>query len=130
MSISGKYLTATIDGTEIFDNYAWDAAESGDELDRTTGAFAGYSATDVGVKSCRVTIKGYMDVTTGQYVAVKVSETNITNLKLYRSSDDATPAFEFPEATIVKSRQGGEVKGKIEWQAEIVNYGEYTANDP
>ena len=129
MSISGKYLTAKIDGVVIFDNYAWTATESSVKLGRTTGAFNGYRASDQGIQDVQVAIKGYMDVTSGMYAPVEAGII-IEDLYLYRDENDATAAFEIPVAKVFVSTQGGEVEGKIEWTSTIDSYGEYTYNDP
>src|SRR5262245_47421418 len=116
MSVSGKFMSCTINGVEIFDNYAWTAEEGGDVLERTAGRHQGKEAEDMGVENCHVTIRGYMDVELGQYVPVRRG-TIITNLRLFRDRGDSTPAFDIPEALSVRSKQGGEVKGKVEWDA-------------
>ncbi|MBA4191312.1 MAG: hypothetical protein C0467_25295 [Planctomycetaceae bacterium] len=129
MSISGKYLTAKIGTTVITDNYAWDAAEGGQMLGRTTGAFLGKRAEDFGVDELTIIIKGYMDVAAGAYTPVRRG-TTITNLRLYRDESDSVPAYDVPVAKVANSRQGAEVEGKVEWQAEIHAYGGWTYNDP
>lgn len=130
MSISGKYLTCTIGATEIAGNYAWDADEGGDVLDATVGSDRGWEREDMGVQNLHVTIKGYMDVSTGQYAVVRRG-TVISNLMLYRHLDDETPAFVVESALVVRSRQGGEVRGKLEWNAEVHSQGDVvTYNDP
>jgi hypothetical protein len=129
MSVSGKYMTCKIGTTVIFDNYAWTVDENNKELDRTTGAFNGFGAEDLGIQRARIAIKGYMDVSLGQYTVVSTN-TIITNLNLYRDENDTTPAYNFPTAKVFKSSQGGEVDGKIEWTSSINSYGDYTINDP
>ena len=129
MSVSGKFMTCKIDTVEIFDNYAWDANEGADVLERTSGRHLGYEAEDLGVYNNHITIKGYMDVVLGQYTPVRRG-TIITNLKLFRLASDSAPAFAIPIAVVVSSRQGGEIKGKIEWNCEVHSHGPYTYADP
>jgi hypothetical protein len=129
ITISGKYLTASIGGTEIYDNYAWDCDEDGTILDRSTGANAGWRKEDMGLQAAKVTIKGYMDVGSGQYVPVRRG-TIITNLKLYRSNGDSLAAFEIAECLVSRSHQGAEVDGKIEWSATLNSRSEVITNDP
>jgi hypothetical protein len=129
MSVSGKFLTCTINGVEVFDNFAWEAEEGGDVLERTAGRHNGKEAEDMGVENCHISIKGHMDVQLGQYTPVRRG-TIITNLKLYRNRNDSTPAFDIPEALSARSKQGGEIKGKVAWDAEVHTRGEYTYNDP
>ncbi len=129
MSVSGKYLTATINGTVIEGNYAWEAEEGGDVLDRTTGADQGAARQDMGVQDCRVSIRGYMDVVTGQYTPVRRG-TVIENLELFRTDADVTPAYSIPEALVSRSKQKAEVRGKVEWDCDCLANGEYTCTDP
>jgi len=129
MSVSGKYLTCKINGVVIFDNYGWTVKESAVKLGRTTGRFLGFRATDQGVLGANISIKGYMDVASGQYEPVEAG-TIITNLYLYRDQNDTTAAYEFPQANVFDSTQGGEIEGKVEWTSESESYGIYYCNDP
>lgn len=128
MSISGKYLTVAIGDNELAGNYGWTAEEGGDVLDRTVGADGGKEREDMGVENCHITIKLYLDIATGQPSLVKRG-TVLNSLKLYRNRDDATPAFDIPEALVVRRTQGGEVRGKMEVSCEIHTQGDYTEND-
>lgn len=129
MSVSGKYMTCSINGLEIFDNYSWSMDEGGDALDRTTGAWNGWEAEDMGVQNGHVSIKGYMDVSTGQYLPIRRGQI-ITNLLLFPDENSIVPSFTIPEALIVRSTQGGEIRGKIEWSCEVHSRGEVIATDP
>jgi hypothetical protein len=70
-----------------------------------------------------------MDIVTGNYAAVRRG-TIITNLELFRIDGETTPAFSVPQALVVRSKQSGEIRGRVEWQAEIHSRGTYTYNDP
>jgi hypothetical protein len=132
VSISGKYMETKIgDVSPVFvaGNYGWTVEESADDLDGTTGEDDGYANHYDGVWDAVVNLKGYMDVAAGEYTPVRRG-TTISNLKLYRDKDDATPAFTFPSCLVLNSTQGGEVRGKIEWTARIVLKGTYTYADP
>lgn len=129
MSISGKYLTAELGSTTLSLVSEWGADEDSQMLGRTTGADEGYRNEDAGIQSCDVTVKGYMDIASGEYAQIEAG-TVLTNLKLYRDSSDSLPAYSFPSAIVAKSHQGGAVEGKIEWNATIHNKGSYTYNDP
>lgn len=121
-------MTCTINGIVIADNYAWDVDEEAKELDRTVGANNGFGNLDLGVQRATISIKGYMDVATGQYTKVEAGQI-ITNLYLYRDSADSYPSYSFPSVAVPKSKQGGEVDGKIEWSATFKNRGSYTSAD-
>lgn len=127
-TISGKYLTVAIGATELDGNYAWSVDQGGDKIDRTVGADRGKSRTDVGVEDTSITIKLYLDIATGQPSIVRRG-TTLTSLMLYRSIDDTSPAYDFPEALVIKRTEGGEVRGKLEVTCEIVAQGSYTEND-
>jgi hypothetical protein len=130
MSISGKYMTFTVGGVEVAGNYAWDADEGGDVLDATVGANNGWEKEDMGVQSLHVTVKGYMDLTDGVYVPIRRG-TILSDVEFYRTSADVTPAFAAAEMLAARSRQGGEVRGKIEWNAELHSRGDVVSyNDP
>ena len=130
MSVSGKYLTALHSGGTLSDIYGWTAEETGDVLDRTTGSFNGFEAEDMGVFGLHITAKGYMDVTTGSVNAIRRG-TLLTDLQLYRDINDAVPAYACTEALVVRFTQGGEVRGKMEWTAEIHSRGDViTYSDP
>lgn len=128
-TISGKYLTAMINGVEVYDNYAWDCDEDGTMLDRSTGANGGWRKEDMGLQAAKVTIKGYMSIASGQYTVVRRG-TIITDLQLFRAADDAAPAFSIAECIVSRSRQGAEVDGKVEWNATLNSRSEVIANDP
>ena len=129
MSISGKYMIATVGDTLVHGNYAWTIEETADELDATTAEDGGYENPDDGVWSSTVNLKGYMNIIDGTYTPVRRG-TLITDLRLYRNIDDAEPAFAIPLAKVFTSTQGGEVKGKIEWTAKIKTKGIYEYADP
>lgn len=129
MSISGKRLGVLVGGVEVAGNYAWTADEGADVLDRTTGADAGFEREDLGVYNCHVTMKLYLDITDGQYANLQRGA-ELSNLELYRSLEDTVPAFLIPEAIVVHSTQGGEVRGRIEVTVEAHSMGEYESNDP
>lgn len=130
MSVSGKYLTASHSGGTLSDIYGWTAEETGDVLDRTTGSYNGFEAEDVGVFGLHITTKGYMDVATGSVNSIRRG-TLLTDLQLFRDINDATPAYACTEAIVVRFTQGGEVRGKIEWTAEIHSRGDViTYSDP
>jgi hypothetical protein len=129
VSISGKFMTCAINGVEIVGNYEWEVDEAGAVLDRTVGADGGKARQDTGVDDTTVSIRGYMDIADGQYTPVRRG-TEITNLNLYRNSDDVTPAFEISEAIVSRSNQKAAVRGKVEWSATVLTQGAFDYNDP
>lgn len=130
MSISGKHMSAFVNGAEVPGSYSWNAEEVGDVLDATVGSDGGWEREDMGVQGLHVTVKAYLDISTGSYTAYRRG-TILTDVDLYRHIEDATPAFSVSEALVVRSRQGGEVRGKLEIEFEFHSRGDVvTVNDP
>lgn len=126
MSVSGKFLTCKLGSTVIAGNYSWSVEESGEKLDKTTGADSGRGNQDIGVIDTTVQIKGYHDNATGVYTPIR-SGTTLTDLKLFVLSTDTDPAFAFSSATVGRSRIGAEVRGKFEWDCECYPSGNVVA---
>jgi len=129
MRHTGKFMIAAINGVVISGNYAWTMDENADELDGTTAEDLGFENPSDGVYSGTISLKGYMDIETGNYTVVRRG-TQISNLQLFRNVGDPVPAFAIPSAIVLNSTQGGEVRGKIEWTARAKSQGEYTYSDP
>lgn len=131
MPISAKKLQARY-GTSpvtIVGVNAWDVTTKVDELDGTTGADAGFARPEAGVKELSGTINGYFDLTTGVGAAFQEG-TTLTTLRLFRTSDDTTPAYSIPSALILSYQQKGEVRGRIEWTIQFKAVGSWTYADP
>ena len=129
MSVSGKYIVAKINGTIVAGVQEWEADETIDQLDGTTGADEGFEADDGGIQRVVVTMNLVQDITTGVYSAVRAG-TSITNLTLYRDKDDAQPAFSIPIFRVFQSTNRGEVRGRVTVRVVGRSYGTYTVNDP
>lgn len=125
MSISGKKLGFAVGGVLIVGNYAWTASEEGDVLDRTVGSDRGKARSDLGVDDTKISAKLYLDLVSGEYLLVRRG-TELTNLELYGDIDAASPLFAFPEALVTRSSLGGEVRGRMEVNVEIVAQGDFT----
>lgn len=131
MSISGKFMTFSVGGVEVSGNFAWKVTEGGDVLDATVGANRGWETEDMGVQNLRVNVRGYMDVTIGSGYALVRRGQIIADVNFYRHIDDALPAYTVAEMLAAQSDQGGEVRGKIEWSADLHSRGDgVTYNDP
>lgn len=129
MSVSGKYLSVFVGDDEVTDNFEWDIEEGGEVLDRTTGASNGWENEDNGVTHAHITVNGYYDIATGNTTGIR-RDTTLTSLALYVNRDDSTPAYLITEALVVRFRLRGQVRGRMEWTAEIHSKGDvvtYTA---
>jgi hypothetical protein len=129
MSISGKYLTADINGVTVAGTQAWSVVESSYTLDGATAKHAGYSADVPGMPSAAITLELVQDTRLGEYSSIRRG-TRITNLRLFRMQGDPEPAFEFPVAHAMKSENGGRVKERFIVRVEASNFGPYFASDP
>ena len=123
MSISGKKLTCLVDGVELSDNYEWSADEGADMLDRTCGKHGGHEFEDAGVEHHHYTVKGYLDIATGEVGRVRQG-TLLTDVQLYVDLDDPTPIYVLTDAIVARFSLGGQVKGKFEYTAEIHSRGD------
>jgi hypothetical protein len=129
MSVSGKFLSAFLNDEEIADNFEWDVEEGGEVLDRTVGSHGGKEYEDVGVTHTHITVNGYYDILTGNTSGIR-REAVLTDLGLYVNRGDSSPAFYIGEAIVVRFRLRGQVRGRMEWTAEIHSRGDvvtYTA---
>ena len=123
--ISGKYLEAKIGGMSpvfIPGNDSWKVEEAADELDGTTGEDEGCESPQAGVVATTITLHCWMDTVAGDYASIRTS-TIITDLKLYRDKDDVDPAFHIATAVVLRSSQGGTIRGRMEIDATIKSVG-------
>lgn len=127
MSISGKYLTATVGGTAIDGTHSWEADHQVDDLDATVGNDGGFTDTDAGCESLSVRVQFYFDLTTGAAAGLRPG-TELTNVNLYRvASSDL--AYTIPTAIVVGRTFSAQVRGRLEVTATIKNKGTFTYTD-
>lgn len=129
MSISGKLGGGKIDGVVIAGVQDWEAVETIDQLDGTTGSDGGYENDDGGVRRVEVTMNLVQDISTGVYSAVSAG-TEITNLQLFRDLADVSPAFAIPTFRVYESGNRVEVRGRSTVRVRGRSAGSYTRNDP
>ena len=128
MSTSGKYLTSTTSGVEIYDNHAWRVSFSVKELERSTGAGGGYGDQDAGLKRATITIDAWVDADTASTVETEFQEGEvISDLALYYVREGSA-IYEFPSVLVVSAEIGGEVDGQFQFKATLKNKGIYTVN--
>lgn len=126
MSVSGKYLTATVNGNEQESLHSWSADDSGtDQLDATSNSTGGFTSTDTGCFDLMVELGLWFDIGVSNHLAIQTG-TILTDVRLFRAFDDATPAYEIPEAIVVGKPQRVEVRGRIEVTCRIKNRGAWT----
>lgn len=123
-NISGKALYFTINGSNVTGPASWEATETGDELDGTTGLDSGKQSTKIGCTGIRGNCRVLINITNG----VSIRAESITNLRLFYYVGDASPAIYLPVATIFNVRKSGEVRGRFELSFEFASDGDYTVN--
>jgi hypothetical protein len=128
VSISAKKIGFKVNGVLVEGTYRISARGKVDELDRTTGSDNGYANFDGGVKEMRVSATVYIDLTTGFGVSIEEGDV-LEDVNLYRDLDD-TPGTVMPLALVVSANDNGEVRGKLEYELELVAKGEYTRAFP
>lgn len=118
--ISGKYLTATLGAmaTNIDGTHEWQAQESADRIEATTGANNGRAKKDAGVIETRIRVVFYLDIATGLYAFIRAG-TVLTDLKLWHDSAALAPVFAISSATVFDSTVRGQVRGQMIVEAEI-----------
>ena len=116
--ISGKYLTALVGSTPIDGTHEWDANETGDRLEATTGSSNGCGKKDVGVIDTRIKIRFYFDITTGSAAFIRAG-TVLTDLALYADGTADVPIYLIESATVFDFRLGGQVRDRFIVDADI-----------
>ena len=129
MSISGKYLKATHNGSDISGTHSWTVNETADRIEATTGADGGRGKKDPGVVDTTVTIRFYLDINTGVFTAFRAGST-LTNLTLFSDLNAASPIYAFTSARVFGCRPNGAVRDKFEVEVDCEPYGNViTANN-
>jgi hypothetical protein len=130
MSISGKYLTAAINGVNIEGTHEWSFKETADRLEATTGADQGRGKKDLGVIDGNVRIVFYFDIATGVYEFIRPGS-QIVDLALYHDGNAATPLVLIADAQVFDATVRGQVRDRMIVEAEIEPYGDVvTVTDP
>ncbi len=127
-TISGKFLSAYIDDELVTGNQKWDATETADQLDGTTGADLGYENDDDGISRVEATLDLVQNLADGP--ALTVSRGTVMSLQLYRSDGDTLPAFDIPVFKVYSVGTVAEVKGRITQTVRGRSKGPYTVNAP
>jgi hypothetical protein len=130
VSISGKFLTATIGTTPIDGTHEWSVQETVDALEATDGASGGRAKKDFGVTDTKIRVTFYLDVTTGAYTFIRAG-TSLTNLALYADANSATPLYVIGDASVFSATVRGQIRDRFIVDAEIEAYGDcVVASDP
>lgn len=128
-TISGKYLVAVVENTILAGLQEWEITETADRLDGTTGSDGGFENDDMGVFAAEVRMQLVQNLASGIYIDIAMG-TILTNVKLYRASSDAQPAFTFPTMRVYESRNGGRVRDRFVTNVVARANGVWTRNDP
>ena len=112
MSVSGKFLTATVGSANVNGTHEWSAQETADRQEATTGADRGRGRKDGGVIDTKVSVTFYLDIATGQFTFVRTG-TILTDVKLFADIDSATPLYELGTAEVFDFQIRGQVRGQM-----------------
>lgn len=130
MSISGKFLSATVGVGTIEGTHEWTVNERGDRLEATTGANNGRGKKDVGVIDTMVKIVFYLDITTGEFQFIRTG-TTLTNLKLFLDNTATNPMYLLTSARVFDTTVRGQVRDRFIVEADIEAVGDVvTQNEP
>lgn len=127
-TISGKYLVAVIGGVVVSGVQDWNAVETSDQLDGTTGADLGYENDDDGISRVEVDFNLVQNLANG--AAITLTRGTTISLLLYRSAGDALPAFDIPTFKVYSAGTRGAVKERFTQAVRGRSKGAYTVNPP
>ena len=123
MSTSGKYLYTTVGAVAFVPTLTeWEARETGEALDATSGYTAGYEDTDDGVHGVEITIRFLHDPARGAFPPV-TKGTILTNFRAFSNSSNATPDYWLPVGIVVDPGRTTRVRGQIEGTYKVRNKG-------
>jgi hypothetical protein len=130
VSISGKFLTAAVNGVNIDGTHEWSVAESGDRLEATTGANNGRGKKDVGCIDTRIRVVFYLDISTGLFTFIRTGAV-LTDLQLFHNIVASAPLYQIASATVFDATVRGQIRDRMIVEADIEANGDVvTATDP
>jgi len=127
MSITGKFIAANGSAQTIGGVYSAHADATVEKLDRTTAPDGGFGISDAGVADLTVDIKGYIDVGASAYSPVYPGAL-VSNMSIPVTANGTVHLLDLPLGLAVKFSTGGEIRGKLEFSAQVVNKGTFTLN--
>jgi hypothetical protein len=126
MSISGKFVNFRGVSVTIGGVTHARFREQVDELDKSSGASAGFVDRDAGLKSVTIDFGGWIDVAAGAFPGGIASGSELVNANLPVGSGGANILVTLPSALVLSFEAGGETRGRLEFNASVVNKGTYT----
>ena len=129
MSISGKFITATIGAVLIRGVQSWTAEDSSQELDGATAEDLGFEHPDDGLAVLSVSMDLVVDITTGSLIPISRG-TLINNLNLFANATAAQPIYNVPTFKVFKSTPKGEIGGRFTYAVQGKSIGPYTLGNP
>lgn len=130
MSISGKFLTAFVNGAEVIGTFEGDVTEQADKLEATTGTDEGRGRKDPGVVDTIFKVTLYCDVTNGSFAALRAGNT-LTDVEFWLNRNATSPIYVFEEARAFNLHVRGQIRDRVIVDCEIEAYGDVvTQNEP
>lgn len=128
--ISGKFLSASADGTNIDGTHEWSCEEVADKIDGTTGSDQGRGNPECGVIDTSITVAFYLDIVSGQWTRLRTG-TILESMELFADINSATPTYSIGLATVGKIHSRVQVRDKYIITADVWAQGDVvTANEP
>jgi hypothetical protein len=130
VSITGKDLTASVNGINIDGAHEWSFRETADRLEATTGANNGRGKKDVGVIDGNIRVVFYLDITTGAYEFIRAG-VGLVNVGLWHDGNALAPLVLVSLAQVFDSTVRGQIRDRMIVEAELESYGDVvTVTDP
>lgn len=127
--ISGKRISAVVNGVLLTGHQAFEVTGEADRLDGQTGQDNGFRKNEPGSVGATLVLEFVQDTRSGYYVELSES-TRLEEVKVYRDYTDAQPCFYAPVAYVFRSTLAARVKERITHRVEIENYGQYSYTNP
>ncbi len=125
MSISGKFINVTGTAITIAGVNHARARITADELDKSSGASAGYGDRDPGLLDIELTFGGWIDVGGGNYPGGIVTGSTVANLSIPVNSNGSIFLANIPSGLVLSYQAGGETRGRLEFEATVKNKGTF-----
>lgn len=126
MSISGKFINLTGAAITIAGVNHARARATIDELDRSSGASAGYGDRDGGLKDIEVSFGGWIDVGNGAFPGGIEEGTILLGANIPVNANGSIKLANVPIGLVLSFEAGGETRGRLEFECSFKNKGSYS----
>jgi hypothetical protein len=126
--ISGKKSGGKVNGTTISGVYSYNAEEVADELDASVGSAdadeAAVTRTDTGKTTLTVSFSCFFDLAEAVVGTFRAGSW-VENLAIWDELD-SVPVVEMDYGKVTRLVKKGEVRGRLEYEFTVKNWGPYT----